>query len=359
MPESVEPRDQMTRIVVFAKAPVPGRVKTRLGFDGATAAALHECFVRDTLGLLTDWSVELHTDAACDAWSDLSVPRAVQVSGDLGARMLAVVEVCPTLIVGSDAPTLPVDHVHHLMGVDADVALGPAEDGGYWGILARRAHPAMFQGVDWSSPHTLDQTLAACRAAGLTTGLGLMWFDVDEPADLARLARQPPPHTAEFLRLNPRLAHPTPMPLKPGDPAPEIELTTDEGKPFRLSSLRGRNVVVYFYPKSDTPGCTTEACEFRDNAALAKKAVVVGVSPDTETAQAKFKAKFGLPFTLLADASHAAAEAFGVWKEKSMYGKKYMGVERTTFLIGADGKVRHVFEKVKPLGHAAQVLAEL
>jgi len=146
-----------------------------------------------------------------------------------------------------------------------------------------------------------------------------------------------------------------------GDAAPEIELLTDEGTPFKLSSLRGKDVILYFYPKADTPGCTTESCQFRDESKkiTKKNAVIVGVSPDTSAAQARFKTKFTLPFTLLADADHVAAEAYGVWKEKSMYGKKYMGVERTTFLIGADGKVKKVFNKVKPDGHALEVLAEL
>lgn len=149
--------------------------------------------------------------------------------------------------------------------------------------------------------------------------------------------------------------------LKPGDSAPEISLTDDDGSAFTLSALRGREVVLYFYPKADTPGCTTEACEFRDASAplRQKNVLVAGVSPDTSQALAKFKKKYGLDFVLLADVEHAAAEAYGVWKEKSMYGRKYMGVERTTFLIGADGRIRQVFEKVKPAGHAAQVLAVL
>lgn len=149
--------------------------------------------------------------------------------------------------------------------------------------------------------------------------------------------------------------------LKEGAKAPAIELTTDEGTPFKLSGLKGKNVVLYFYPKADTPGCTTESCEFRDAFPRFSgiDAVVVGISPDTAAAQAKFKKKFSLPFTLLADTEHAAAEAYGVWKEKSMYGKKYMGIERTTFVIGADGKIRKIFPKVKPAGHAAEVLAAL
>lgn len=149
--------------------------------------------------------------------------------------------------------------------------------------------------------------------------------------------------------------------LKVGVEAPEIELQTDTGEPFRLSALRGRKVVLYFYPKADTPGCTTESCEFRDSmpALEEKDAVVIGVSPDKPQAQAKFKNKYKLPFTLLADVDHQAAEAYGVWKEKSMYGKKYMGIERTTFLIGEDGKIRQIFSKVKPSGHAGEVLGAL
>lgn len=147
--------------------------------------------------------------------------------------------------------------------------------------------------------------------------------------------------------------------LKEGDQAPEIALPDDTRGEFRLSTHRGKTVVVYFYPKSDTPGCTTEACEFRDEAAafLKKDAVIVGISPDKVSAQAKFKTKYGLPFTLLADENHQAAEAYGVWKEKSMYGKKYMGVERTTFVIGPDGRIARIFGKVKPKGHAAEVLS--
>jgi peroxiredoxin Q/BCP len=149
--------------------------------------------------------------------------------------------------------------------------------------------------------------------------------------------------------------------LHPGDPAPEIELPNEAGEPFRLSSLRGKNVVLYFYPKADTPGCTKEACAFRDAAAQFRRAntVIVGVSPDASPAQARFKQKFELPFTLLADTDHRAAEAYGVWKEKSMYGKKYMGIERTTFVIGPDGVIKKIFPKVKVEGHAEEVLAAL
>ena len=151
------------------------------------------------------------------------------------------------------------------------------------------------------------------------------------------------------------------MALKEESKAPDFSLQTDNGEALKLSSLKGKNVVLYFYPKSDTPGCTTEACEFRDqNAAYAKAdTVVLGISPDPVQAQAKFRTKFDLPFTLLADEEHTVAEKYGVWVEKSMYGKKYMGVERSTFVINKEGKIAKIFAKVKPAGHAAEVLAAL
>jgi peroxiredoxin Q/BCP len=149
--------------------------------------------------------------------------------------------------------------------------------------------------------------------------------------------------------------------LQPGDQAPDIQLSDDAGKPFQLSSLKGRRVVLYFYPKADTPGCTTESCEFRDHVkAFAKRgAAVLGISPDKPAAQAKFKQKFDLPFTLLADEEKSAAQAYGVWKEKNMYGKKAMGIERSTFIIGPDGKIEKIYAKVKAAGHAEAVLADL
>jgi peroxiredoxin Q/BCP len=150
--------------------------------------------------------------------------------------------------------------------------------------------------------------------------------------------------------------------LKEGDKAPDILLETDSGETFRLSEQKGKRVVLYFYPKADTPGCTTEACEFRDGIAGFRKkgAVVIGVSPDKPAAQAKFRQKYALPFSLLGDAEKAAAQAYGVWKEKNMYGKKVMGIERTTFVIGPDGKIeKKIYNKVKAAGHADQVLGEL
>ena len=147
--------------------------------------------------------------------------------------------------------------------------------------------------------------------------------------------------------------------LTAGSLAPDFTLPTDTGESLTLSALRGRTVVLYFYPKDDTSGCTAEACEFRD--AMPRfddlDAVVLGISPDPVASHQKFKQKYELPFALLADTDHAVAERYGVWKEKSMYGRKYMGVERTTFVIASDGRIAHVFEKVKPAGHAAEVAA--
>lgn len=149
--------------------------------------------------------------------------------------------------------------------------------------------------------------------------------------------------------------------LKEGDKAPDFTVHTDSGEEMKLSDLKGKRVVLYFYPKADTPGCTTEACEFRDNSAAfkKKKVEIVGVSPDKTTAQAKFKTKYELPFTLLADDDKTIAQAYGVWQEKNMYGKKVMGIVRTTFLIGSDGKIEKVWNKVKAASHAEEVLAAL
>lgn len=149
--------------------------------------------------------------------------------------------------------------------------------------------------------------------------------------------------------------------LKAGDKAPLFSLPSDTGEPIALKDLKGKPVVIYFYPKDDTSGCTVEACEFRDSWREVKQsgAVVLGVSPDSAVSHQKFKAKYSLPFPLLADEGHKVAEAYGAWGEKSMYGRKYQGILRTTFLIGKDGRIARVFEKVKPKGHAALVLAAL
>ena len=144
-------------------------------------------------------------------------------------------------------------------------------------------------------------------------------------------------------------------------PAPDFTLDSDTGESVTLSSLKGSPVVLYFYPKDDTPGCTAQACGIRDAWGEFEKAgaVVLGVSPDGEASHAKFREKYDLPFTLLADTEHAVAEEYGVWGEKSYAGKTYMGVDRSTFVIGADGKVAKVFRKVKPDEHADQVLEAL
>jgi thioredoxin-dependent peroxiredoxin len=149
--------------------------------------------------------------------------------------------------------------------------------------------------------------------------------------------------------------------LKPGSKAPAFSLPSDGGGKVSLKELKGKSVVLYFYPKDDTSGCTTEACEFRDNwkAVKAAGATVLGVSPDAVASHDKFKAKYKLPFPLLADADHAVAEAYGAWGEKSMYGRKYMGILRSTFLIDGTGRIVKIFEKVKPKGHAAEVLQAL
>jgi peroxiredoxin Q/BCP len=149
--------------------------------------------------------------------------------------------------------------------------------------------------------------------------------------------------------------------IETGQQAPDFTLPDQDGTPTRLSELRGRRVVLYFYPKADTPGCTTQACGVRDRVEEydAAGAVVLGVSPDPVKAVKKFHEGQGLNFTLLADAGHAVAEQYGVWVEKSMYGKTYMGNERTTFVIGEDGTVREVLRKVKPKEHDDLVLGAL
>lgn len=146
-----------------------------------------------------------------------------------------------------------------------------------------------------------------------------------------------------------------------GKKPPDFDLPTDQGGSIKLSKLKGKAVVVYFYPKDDTPGCTTEAKDFSClmDAFHAAGAEVIGISPDDVKSKAKFRKKYDLAVQLAADGDHAVAEAFGVWVEKSMYGKTYMGVERSTFLIGKDGKLVRAWRKVKVPGHAEEVLAEV
>ena len=149
--------------------------------------------------------------------------------------------------------------------------------------------------------------------------------------------------------------------VEEGKPAPDFSLTSDTGETISLASLRGKPVVLYFYPKDDTPGCTVQACGIRDSWGEFERrgAVVLGVSPDGVASHVKFKQKYGLPFPLLADTGHEVAEAYGVWVEKSMLGKKYMGIERSTFVIAPDGTVAKVMRKVKPEEHTNGVLAAL
>ncbi len=149
--------------------------------------------------------------------------------------------------------------------------------------------------------------------------------------------------------------------VEEGKPAPDFELTSDSGETVSLSSLRGKPVVLYFYPRDDTPGCTTQACGIRDvyGEFEAKGAVVLGVSPDDEASHGKFKSKYELPFTLLADPNHKVAEAYGAWGERNLYGKKSMGIKRSTVVIGADGNVIKAMPKVDVKTHADDVLALL
>ena len=151
------------------------------------------------------------------------------------------------------------------------------------------------------------------------------------------------------------------MALQPGTKAPKVKALTDGGGKFALSALKGSWVVLYFYPKDDTSGCTAEACDFRDSMSdLTKRGVsVVGVSPDSPASHDKFKAKYDLNFTLVSDEDHAVCEAYDTWKQKAMYGRTYMGVERTTYIIDPAGKIAATFEKVKVNGHVDQVRASL
>jgi peroxiredoxin Q/BCP len=149
--------------------------------------------------------------------------------------------------------------------------------------------------------------------------------------------------------------------VEEGKPAPDFELTSDSGDRVKLSDLRGKPIVLYFYPRDDTAGCTKQACGIRDayDAFEGRGAVVLGVSPDDEASHVKFKSKYHLPFTLLADPDHRVAEDYGVWRERKLYGKTSMGIERSTFVIDPQGKVAKVMRRVNPEKHADQVLAAL
>jgi rSAM/selenodomain-associated transferase 1 len=198
-------------MILFAKAPIPGRVKTRLAtaIGAEPAAELYRAFVADTISKLAEFrdvaDIELHTDTVTDAWSTAGVARVLQVVGGLELKLLHALAAAlqsgrpQAMVLGSDSPTLPRGHIQRLLDSAADVALGPCEDGGYYAIACRRVHPEMFAGVEWSTPHVLEQTERAVRASGLSVERGDLWYDVDGPEDLARLIKDPalPPRTRQ------------------------------------------------------------------------------------------------------------------------------------------------------------------
>jgi rSAM/selenodomain-associated transferase 1 len=198
-------------VILFAKAPTGGNVKTRLAsrMSLAAAADLHRAFVYDMVDALSTLDADLSIATDSPAWTELGIPVLLQRGGDLGERLLNAASGAlaegrrSCAIVGSDAPTLPADHIRALLDMTADVALGPAEDGGFYAIACRRTQPAMFDGVSWSSPETLRETEAALASAGLGVGLGPSWFDIDTPADLDRLSRsEVPAHTRRWMEVN-------------------------------------------------------------------------------------------------------------------------------------------------------------
>jgi uncharacterized protein len=184
-------------IVVFAKAPRPGFVKTRLALEPTVAASLYTEFVSRTLEIVCNFQdeaeLELSLDIPCAAWSEFSVRRTVQHEGDLGVKLYAALERglavghSKVLILGSDSPTLPVEHIRFLLACDADVGLGPTLDGGYYGIACRNFIPGMFADIRWSTPDALRDTIISVERCGLTCGIGPEWFDVDTPEDLVRI----------------------------------------------------------------------------------------------------------------------------------------------------------------------------
>jgi hypothetical protein len=192
------------KLIVFARAPKPGAVKTRLktALSADAAAGLHIAMVTDLILQLRQLSpavdLELHTCEPTDAFSFLNVATRVQAPGDLGERLYAAIleglenEGRPAvLVMGSDSPTVPLSHIHELLATSADVAIGPASDGGYYAILCRRAHPKMFSGITWSASTTLTDTRNAMQQCGFTVALGQEWYDIDMPDDLQRLANDP------------------------------------------------------------------------------------------------------------------------------------------------------------------------
>ena len=200
-------------MILFAKAPIPGRVKTRLAtvIGAARAAELHRAFVADMIAKLREFrevaDIELHTDIVTDAWKEPDVAHDLQTPGDLALKLFHAIGGAlragrpQALIFGSDSPTLPHAHVQRLLDSMADVTLGPCEDGGYYAIACRRADSRMFAEVEWSTRNVLEQTERSARACGLSVERSDVWYDVDEPEDLARLAAEPelPGHTRRAL----------------------------------------------------------------------------------------------------------------------------------------------------------------
>ena len=208
-------------ILVFAKAPLPGRVKTRLQpvLSPEECSELHHSFVGDVLDSLEGFrpsvDVELHLDQPSDAWSAFPVKRELQYGGDLGQKMWNAAHHAflqgreQVMIVGTDAPTLPLSHLRELLDSRSDIAFGPTEDGGYYAVVFRRLPPGLFDGVEWSTEYTLEQSVAAAQKVGLSVDLGPRWYDVDSPADLVRLVTEDtPPRTRAWLRAHHFLVEP-------------------------------------------------------------------------------------------------------------------------------------------------------
>lgn len=217
-------------ILLFAKAPVPGRVKTRLQpvLSPKQSAELHSSFVGDVLEWLGGFTliadIEVHLDEPTGFWSEFPYPRVLQSEGDLGQRMWNAVQRAfnagrkQVLILGSDAPTLPKEHLKKMLNSPADVCFGPTEDGGYYAIQLRSLPQGLFEGVEWSSCRALEQSIAAARRCGLSVALGPRWFDIDSPADLVKLlSRRAPQRTTKWLIANRFLILPGPDDiLRPG-----------------------------------------------------------------------------------------------------------------------------------------------
>jgi thioredoxin-dependent peroxiredoxin len=219
----------------------------------------------------------------------------------------------------------------------------------------------MVTGTKWALPLAASSSTPTARGPLLTWRFLAYWANSGTQAP--SVSPQMTADTAlRYNRVRQLIGEgPMEMPIEINDKAPEFTSLDQNGEKISLKDYKGKWVVLYFYPRADTPGCTIEACGFRDSFRKIEKtgAIVLGVSPDQPKAQKKFEEKYDLPFTLVADADKTICNAYGVIQEKNMYGKKVMGVARTTFIIGPDGKIRHIFRKVKPEGHADEVLEYL